>query len=83
MRFKYIILAMAVVLLMLIVSSGAFAYDQYENPIRVQIGTSVHTVKADSGNYQVLDEQGNVVQSVTQGKSVELQPGQRFSSVNG
>ena len=40
-------------------------------------------VKADSGNYQVLDEQGNVVQSVTQGKSVELQPGQRFSSVNG
>ena len=83
MRFKYIILAMAVVLLMLIVSSGAFAYDQYENPIRVQIGTSVHTVKADSGNYQVLDEQGNVAQSVTQGKSVELQPGQSFSSVNG
>ncbi|MEE0775585.1 MAG: SpoIID/LytB domain-containing protein [Bacillota bacterium] len=83
MKFKYFFITAAVLLVMLWGSGSVFAYDNYENPIRVQIGTSVHTVKVDYGNYQVLDNSGKVIQSMGQGKTVDLSAGQRLSSING
>lgn len=76
-----------IMIFVFVFTGEVFAYDYYETPIRVHIGSTnsengINT-SISVGSYQVLDGNGTVVKSVSAGNSVTLTKGMVLSSVDG
>jgi len=76
----------AVLLAMLImacIAGGVFAYEGYDDPIRVQIGkASTADVSVSYGTYQVIDNEGQIVSTISSGNSASLTEGMKLSAVS-
>lgn len=71
--------------LIFVFSGNAFAYDGYQNPIRVLLAEtgSAPSITITYGTYQVLNSSGAVTKTVSAGSSVSMAAGEKMSSVNG
>ena len=70
-------------LMMMSVADGVFAYDNYKDPIRVQVGkASAAEISVTYGSYQVVRD-GQVISTINFGDSASLTEGMRLSALDG